>query len=109
VRIGGKTFALNKADKKVLGVCAGLSDMTGVDATIIRVALVLLVIAWPWALLAYGIAAVLARPEGSGRRSGRSSIAEEERLRALDLRMQAIDTYVAGTNSPLAKEIEELR
>lgn len=108
MRIGGKTFALNKADKKVLGVCAGLSDLTGIDATIVRVAMVLLVIAWPWTLLAYGIAAVLAQP-GSGRRSGRSSIADEERLRALDLRLQAIDTYVAGSDSRLAREIEELR
>jgi len=31
---------LNKANKKILGVCAGLSDWTGIDTTIVRVAFV---------------------------------------------------------------------
>ena len=28
---------LNKADKKILGVCAGLSDWTGIDVTMTRI------------------------------------------------------------------------
>ena len=32
-----------------------------------------------------------------------------ERVRNLDLRMQAIETYVTSSNSQLAREIEELR
>lgn len=34
-------LSLNKANKKILGVCAGLADWSGIDATIIRVAFVL--------------------------------------------------------------------
>jgi hypothetical protein len=30
-------------------------------------------------------------------------------MRSLDLRMQAIETYVTSSNSKLAREIEELR
>jgi phage shock protein C len=28
---------LNKADKKILGVCSGLSDWTGIDVTLMRI------------------------------------------------------------------------
>ena len=35
-------FRLNKTDGKVMGVCAGLADFTGVDVTWIRIATVLL-------------------------------------------------------------------
>jgi phage shock protein C len=31
---------LNRTHKKILGVCAGLADWTGIDATIIRIAFV---------------------------------------------------------------------
>ena len=42
---------------------------------------------------------------------GRAVQREEsrERMRNLDLRMQAIETYVTSSNSQLAREIEELR
>lgn len=109
MHIQGRTFALNKADKKVLGVCSGLADLTGVDAVVIRVVLVVATIAgaFPWTVLAYLAAALLARPAGSRRLV--DAAAEQERLRSQDLRMQAIETYVAGSNSRLAREIEELR
>lgn len=35
-------FRLNKTDGKIMGVCAGLADFTGVDAIWIRIATVLL-------------------------------------------------------------------
>ena len=33
-------LSLNKVNKKILGVCAGLSDWSGIDTTIIRIAFV---------------------------------------------------------------------
>ncbi len=33
-------FTINRRDAKVMGVAAGLSDYTGVDPTIVRVAIV---------------------------------------------------------------------
>ena len=32
---------LNRANKKILGVCAGLADWSGIDVTIVRIAFVL--------------------------------------------------------------------
>jgi phage shock protein C len=34
-------LSLNRANKKILGVCAGLADWSGIDAMIVRVAFVL--------------------------------------------------------------------
>jgi phage shock protein PspC (stress-responsive transcriptional regulator) len=35
-----KKLYLSKTDKKILGVCGGISEMTGIDSTLIRLALV---------------------------------------------------------------------
>jgi phage shock protein PspC (stress-responsive transcriptional regulator) len=37
-----KKLYLSKTDRKLLGVCGGLSEMTGTDSTLIRLALVFL-------------------------------------------------------------------
>ncbi|MBK8373840.1 PspC domain-containing protein [Sphingorhabdus sp.] len=34
-------LSLNRANKKILGVCAGLSDWSGIDVTVMRVFFVL--------------------------------------------------------------------
>jgi len=110
----GRKFEVDRANGKIAGVCAGISNMTGWDVTIVRVALVLLTltIAFPWSLIAYGVAAFAGQPARGTRCSlARSPSREEqsERVRNLDLRMQAIETYVTSSNSKLAREIEELR
>jgi phage shock protein C len=38
------SFRLNKRDAKIMGVCAGLSDYSGIDLMLIRIATVLLTI-----------------------------------------------------------------
>jgi phage shock protein C len=88
--------------------------MTGIDVTIVRVVLVLLTItiAFPWSLIAYAAAAFFGqRNHDTTRGLSRATSREEtrERVRNLDLRMQAIETYVTSSNSQLAREIEELR
>jgi phage shock protein C len=35
-------FRLNKTDGKIMGVCAGLSDYSGIDLMLVRIAAVLL-------------------------------------------------------------------
>src|SRR4051794_31474277 len=118
MNIGGKKFELDRANGKIAGVCAGFANMTGMDVTIVRVALVLLTItiAFPWSLIAYAVAAFAGQPKRDrgyalSRSAPRSVSREEtrERVRNLDLRMQAIETYVTSSNSRLAREIEELR
>jgi phage shock protein C len=110
---------VDRAEGKFLGVCAGIANHTGIDATIIRIGLVLVTLlgAFPWTVIAYFVAAFVGSRSGAGRyahsRIGheRAASREEsrERMRNLDLRMQAIETYVTSSNSRLAREIEELR
>ncbi|HEV2817901.1 MAG TPA: PspC domain-containing protein [Allosphingosinicella sp.] len=108
----GKSFEVDRANGKIAGVCAGIANMTGVDVTMVRVAVVVVTIlgAFPWTLIAYAIAAYAGQPR---RRAAYTPIAgrdeSRERMRNMDLRMQAIETYVTSSNSKLAREIEELR
>jgi phage shock protein C len=37
-----KKLYLSKTDKKIFGVCGGISEMTGIDSTLIRLTLVFL-------------------------------------------------------------------
>jgi phage shock protein C len=118
----GRKFEVDRANGKIAGVCAGVANMTGWDVTIVRVGLVLLTltIAFPWSLIAYAVAAFAGQrkrdggyaPSLSASRSTPRSVSREEtreRVRNMDLRMQAIETYVTSSNSQLAREIEELR
>ena len=111
----GRKFEVDRANGKIAGVCAGFANMTGWDVTIVRVAFVLLTItiAFPFSLIAYAVAAFAGQRKHGARSASlsRSPSREEqsERVRNLDLRMQAIETYVTSSNSKLAREIEELR
>jgi phage shock protein PspC (stress-responsive transcriptional regulator) len=50
-------FTLDRTNGKVMGVCAGLADATGADATLIRLAAVLsLIVVGPVAILLYLLA-----------------------------------------------------
>jgi phage shock protein C len=111
----GRTFEVDRESGKVLGVCAGIARHTGIDATIVRVGVVLLAIAgsFTWTAIAYfALALVGHRRRLMNRGEARVSTSREEareRMRSLDLRMQAIETYATSTNSRLAREIEDLR
>ena len=66
--------------------------------------------------VAYGVLAYFAGQAGRppeapcpGRAPPVSARRSRERMRNLDLRMQAIETYVTSSNSRLAREIEDLR
>lgn len=109
-------FHLDKPNGMMMGVCAGLGRSFNVDPTFIRIGAVLVTLlgAFPWTLVAYGVAAWMgkARPiEGSDDYAAGGSIRDyRESTRDLDRRLAEVDTYVAsGSNRHLAKEIEELR
>lgn len=113
-----KIFQLDKANGKLMGVCAGIANYTGIDATIVRIGAVVLTLmgAFPWTLVAYGVAAWLAKPRAiashglDGLPSQRVSTYDvRTSMRDIDRRMAEIETYVTSQNSPLAREIEELR
>lgn len=118
MKLRGKTFQLDRIEGKFMGVCSGLANYTGIDATIIRIGLVVVTVAggFPWTLIAYGAAVWLGKPKQvadyglpdvNAVRASRTEASE--RMRDIDLRMQAIETYVTSSNSKLANEIEELR
>lgn len=114
----GSDFEVDRTNGKVLGVCAGIANKIGVDATIVRVGFVLaaILVSVQWTLVGYGVLFLVGKAGGySGRALSRtrqrppSREQSRERLRSLDLRMQAIETHVASSNSSLAREIENLR
>jgi phage shock protein PspC (stress-responsive transcriptional regulator) len=58
-------FTLDKANGKMMGVCAGLADSTGADATLIRLAAILsLFVLGPLTILLYLVAGCIAPQRG---------------------------------------------
>ena len=43
--VRGKRFEIDRAEGKILGVCAGIANSIGLDATIVRVGAVVLALA----------------------------------------------------------------
>jgi phage shock protein C len=116
---GGK-FTLDRTNGKLFGVCAGIANATGIDATWVRVALVVSTLAgaWPWTVIAYGAIAFAARVRKPRLGAGDAPAASAKRfstrdmnasMRDIDRRLAEVDSYVASTDSSLAREIERLR
>ncbi|MHB9879580.1 envelope stress response membrane protein PspC [Pacificimonas sp. ICDLI1SI03] len=118
-------FYRNKAEGKWLGICAGLSDYTGVEPVWIRVGFLMSVwISGGLTLLAYIITAMVSdqRPadlrhedvaerqfERQTRRSPHRSIRDvHSRFRALDRRLSDMERNVTTQNSSLSREIDAL-
>ncbi|TVR69448.1 MAG: PspC domain-containing protein [Spirochaetaceae bacterium] len=53
----------SRRDRKLLGVCGGLAEYFGIDSTLVRLALILLVVVAGSGVLAYFIAAVIMQEE----------------------------------------------
>lgn len=113
-----KRFYLDKANGMAMGVCAGIGRHFSVDPIFVRIGAVLVTLlgAFPWTFIAYGLAAWLGKapapaklPSEDGYALGGSTRDYKDATRDLDRRLAEVDTYVAGSNSRLAKEIEELR
>jgi phage shock protein C len=119
-------FYRDKRRGKIMGICAGIADYTGLDVTLIRLGLVAAVFLSSGSILpVYFIAGWIApdRPqefESSDReerdfwRSVRVSptrTARDIRLRLKDIdrRLADIESYVTTENRTLAREIEQLR
>ena len=120
-------FYLDKRNAKLMGVCSGLADYTGIDVTLVRVAVVLLTCfaLGPILPAAYLILGWVAddRP-----REFDDTTAEDEkfwqkvrtrphasvkdvrgRFRDIDRRLADVEVQVTSHNSRLANEIDALR
>ena len=121
MRFRGRRFEVDKANGKIAGVCAGLGETLGVDPNVVRIGFVLAAVighAFFGMLIIYAVLAMVGS-RGCDRESRRTLARAEaprgrpepldERRQAHERRMKEIDTFVAGSNSRLAREIEELR
>ena len=119
-------FYRDKQNGKWLGVCAGVSDYTGVDVTVVRIAMVVLLFMGSGApLLFYILTGMLApkkpfelthqSPDDARfwqgvRRSPKQTVREvRSRFRDIDRRLASVETYVTSSNTRLSQEIEQLR
>ncbi|HEY0627397.1 MAG TPA: envelope stress response membrane protein PspC [Allosphingosinicella sp.] len=119
-------FYRDKQNGKWLGVCSGIADYTGIDATIIRIGMVLATVMGSGApILVYIAAGMIApvkpreldyqRPEDAKfwqgvRASPRRTVRDvRSKFRDIDRRLADVETYVTSSNSRLSQEIEKLR
>lgn len=118
-------FYLDKRNGKIMGVCSGLADYTGFDVTLIRIAMVALMLVSSFSLLPlYFIAGWVAddRPrelnndpeqqrfwQGVRQSPARTARDIRSRLRDIDRRLGDVEHYVLTENRSLAREIEQLR
>lgn len=119
-------FYLDKQNGKFLGVCSGIADYTGVDATLIRIATIALTFFGSgFPIILYFIAAFIAdakpyslrdqSPEdrkfwqGVRAKPGASVRDVRSRFRDIDRRLAEVEMHVTSHNRRLADEIEALR
>lgn len=119
-------FYRNKREGKVLGVCAGIADYTGIDVSMIRLMFLFTLFMSGGSILpVYFIAGMMApdKPEeirdvpqeeqqfwqGVRASPGRSARAIGSRLKDIDRRLAHIEHYVTTENRSLANEIDSLR
>jgi phage shock protein C len=118
-------FFKDKANGKVMGVCAGIADYTGIDVLWVRVAaLVMLSATSGTAFMLYLAIGILAQDKPKelyadrqeqqfwqGVRQSPSRTAREVRasFRDIDRRLAAVEAYYVSSNPRLAEEIEKLR
>lgn len=119
-------FYLDKRNKKVMGVCAGIADYTGFDVTLVRIMMVASILMSSGALLPlYFVAGIVAddKPrelvaedkeeqrfwQGVRQSPTRTARDIRSRFRDIDRRLADIESYVTTENRSLAREIEQLR
>jgi phage shock protein C len=112
-----KPFRLDKRNAMLLGVCSGIANSLGIDATVVRIGVIALTLfgGFPWTCIAYVAAAWFAKPldgataidRASRSQNGMSGLRED--TSDLDRRLADLERHASSTNSALAREIDELR
>ena len=117
-------FYRDKFNGKLMGVCAGIADYTGVDVLWVRLAAVILTFTVGFALPLYILVAMLApkkpghlygnREEQKfwqGVRQSPARTAREVRasFRDIDRRLADVESFYVSNNPRLTAEIERLR
>lgn len=118
------TLYRDKANAKLMGVCSGIADYTGVHVFWVRMAFVFLVLMTGVALPAYFIAGLLLDKKPAylysdsqeqkywqGVRQSPKRTAREirSRMKDIDRRLAEVETFYVSSNPRLTAEIERLR
>lgn len=117
-------FYRDKQNKKLMGVCAGIADYTGISSIWIRLAAIGLTFTGGWIIPLYFIVGFLAdkKPQQlyvdrqeqqfwQGVRQSPTRTAREVKgqLREIDRRLAEVETFYVSSNPRLSAEIERLR
>ncbi len=118
------TLYRDKQNAKLMGVCSGIADYTGVNALWVRLAFLVLVFTTGFALPLYFIAGLLLNKKPphlyvdqqeqkywqSVRQNPKRTAREiRSRMRDIDRRLADVETYYVTSNPRLTAEIERLR
>ena len=117
-------FYRDKQNGKVMGVCAGIADYTGVDALWVRLSFVILTLATGFGIPIYIVLGLLAEKKPAHlyvdreeqqywqrvRQSPKRTAREiRGKFRDIDRRLADVENYYVSSNPRLSAEIENLR
>ncbi|MGC1269614.1 MAG: envelope stress response membrane protein PspC [Croceibacterium sp.] len=117
-------FYRDKKNAKLMGVCSGLADYTGIDALWIRLGFVILTLATGFGLPIYFVLGILAEKKPAHlyvdreeqkywqrvRQSPKRTAREiRGRFRDIDRRLADVESFYVSSNPRLSAEIEKLR
>ncbi|KLI64159.1 envelope stress response membrane protein PspC [Aurantiacibacter marinus] len=119
------TLYRDKQNGKLMGVCSGIADYTGVNAIWVRLATIVLTITMGWPFLIYIVMGVLLSKKPAhlysadpgenqywqGVRQNPKRTAREIRgqMKDVDRRLAEVESYYVSSNPRLTSEIERLR
>ena len=119
-------FYLDKRNGKIMGVCSGIADYTGLDVALVRIMMVgAFLMSGGSVLPLYFVAGIIAddKPrelaledqehqrfwQGVRQSPARTARDIRSRMREIDRRLADVESYVTTENRSLAREIEQLR
>jgi phage shock protein C len=117
-------FYRDKINGKLLGVCAGIADYTGIDVLWVRLATVIFTMATGFGIPVYIVMALIAdkKPanlyvdrqeqkfwQGVRQSPTRTTREVRAQFRDIDRRLADIEAYYVSNNPRLSAEIERLR
>lgn len=118
------SFYRDKLNGKILGVCSGIADYTGIDALWVRLAFIVMTLMMGWPMFVYLALGVLTskkpahlyadpREQQFWQRVRQSPTRTAREVRAqfrdIDRRLAEVENHYVSNNPRLSEEIERLR
>ena len=118
------TLYRDKHNGRIMGVCAGIADYTGINVFWVRLGTVALSLALGWPIIAYFVAGMLLNKkppylyrdeseqkywQGVRQNPKRTAREIRARMKDIDRRLADVETFYVSSNPRLNAEIERLR